>query len=117
MRILVTVWPQMYRHAIALAVHARRPLHEVSIAPPQAALAEIARFRPHLIVRTDDDGLGPEALARVPSCVAVLYTDGGMATRIALNGQTDEIPDARLDDLLATIDEAGGLVVPAGGGA
>jgi len=116
-RILVTVWPQMYRQAIALAVHALHPLHEVRIAPPQAARAEIARFRPHLIVRTDDDGLGPEALAGVPSRVAVLYTDGGMATRIALDGRTDEIPDARLDDLLATIDEAGGLVVPAGGGA
>jgi hypothetical protein len=114
-RILVTVWPQMYRQVIALAVHARRPLHEVRIAPPQAARAEIARFRPHLIVRTDDDGLAPEALARVPSCVEVLYTDG-MATRIALDGRTDEIPDARLEDLLAAIDEAGGLVVPAGGG-
>ena len=45
----------------------------------------------------------------------VLYTDG-MATRIALDGRTDEeIPDARLDDLFAAIDEAGGLV-PAEGG-
>ena len=115
MRILVTVWPQMYRQAIALAVHARRPLHEVRIAPPQAARAEIARFRPHLIVRTDDDGLGPEALAGVPSCVEVLYTDH-MATRIALDGRSDEISDASLDDLLAAVDETGGFVVPADGG-
>jgi hypothetical protein len=114
-RILITVWPQMYRQAIALAVHTLRPLHEVRIAPPQAARAEIARFRPHLIVRTDDDGLGPEALAGVPSRVELLYTDS-MATRIALDGRTDEeIPDARLDDLLAAIDETGGLV-PANGG-
>jgi hypothetical protein len=105
----------MYRQAIALAVNSRRPLHEVRIAPPEAARAEIARFRPHLIVRTDDDGLGPEALAGVPSCVEVLYTDH-MATRIALDGRTDEIPDARLEDLLAAIDETGGLVVPADGG-
>lgn len=115
MRILVSVWPQMYREAIVLAVHALRPLHEVRSAPPQAARAEIARFRPHLIVRTDDDGLAPEALAGVPSSVEVLYTDS-MATRIALDGRTDEIPDACLDDLLAAVDEAGGLVVPAGGG-
>ena len=47
--------------------------------------------------------------------MGVLYTDG-MATKIALDGRTDEIPDARLDDLLAAIDEARGLVVPAGGG-
>jgi len=113
-RILVTVWPQMYRQAIALAVHALHPLHEVRIAPPQAARAEIARFRPHLIVRTDDDGLGPEALAGVPSRVEVLYTDG-MVTRIALDGRTDEIPDARLDDLLAAIDEAGELISAEGG--
>jgi hypothetical protein len=32
-RILVTVWPLMYREAITLAVHARRPLYEVRIAP------------------------------------------------------------------------------------
>ena len=115
MRILVTVWPQMYRQAIALSVHARRPLHEVRCAPPGTAQAEIARFRPHLIVRTDDDGLGPEALAGVPSRVAVLYTDS-MATRIALDGRTDEIPDASLEDLLAAVDETGGFVVPAGGG-
>ena len=114
MRILVTVRPQMYREAIALAVHARRPLHEVRSAPSGTAQAEIARFRPHLIVRTDDDGLGPEALAGVPSRVAVLYTDS-MATRIALDGRTDEKPDACLEDLLAAIDETGGLVSADGG--
>ena len=114
MRILVSVWPQMYREALALAVRARRPRHEVRIAPPEAARAEIASFRPHLIVRTDDDGLGPEALAGVPSRVAVLYTDS-MATRIALDGRTDEIPDACLDDLLAAIDETGGLISAGGG--
>jgi hypothetical protein len=113
-RILVTVRPQMYRQAIALAVRALRPLHEVRIAPPEAAEGQIARFRPHLIVRTDDDGLDPEALAGVPSCVEVLYTDS-MATRMALDGRTHEIPDARLDDLLGAIDETGGLV-PADGG-
>ena len=114
MRILITVWPLMYREAIALSVRALRPLHEVRIAPPEATQAEIARFRPHLIVRTDDDGLGPEALAGVPSRVAVLYTDS-MATRIALDGRTDEIPDARLDDLLSAIDETGGLASADGG--
>ncbi len=115
MRILVTVWPQIYREAIALAVHARRPLHEVRIAPPGTAQAEIARFRPHLIVRTDDDGLDPEALAGVPTSVDVLYTDS-MATRIALDGErSDEKPDACLDDLLSAIDETGGLVSADGG--
>ena len=83
-------------------------------APPEATRAEIARFRPHLIVRTDDDGLDPEALVRVPTSVDVLYTDS-MATRIALDGRTDEIPDACLDDLLAVIDETEGLVSAEGG--
>jgi hypothetical protein len=86
----------------------------VRSAPPEATQAEIARFRPHLIVRTDDDGLDPEALAGVTSCVEVVYTDS-MATRIALDGRTDEIPDACLDDLLAAIDETGGLVSAGGG--
>ena len=115
MRILITVWPLMYREAIALSVRALRPLHEVRSAPPQAAQAEIARFRPHLIVRTDDDGLDPEALAGVHSSVEVLYTDS-MATRIALDGRSDEKPDACLDDLLAAIDETGGRTEGADGG-
>ena len=115
MRILITVWPLMYREAIALSVRALRPLHEVKIAPPGAADGEIARFRPHLIVRTDDDGLDPEALAGVPTSVEVLYTDS-MATRIALDGRSDEKPDACLDDLLSAIDETGGLVSAEDGG-
>ncbi len=115
MRILITVWPLMYREAIALSVRALRPLHEVRIAPPGAAEGEIARFRPHLIVRTDDDGLAPEALAGVPTSVEVLYTDS-MATRIALDGRSDEKPDACLDDLLAAIDGTGGLVSAEDGG-
>ena len=44
----------------------------------------------------------------------LLYTDS-MATRIALDGRTDEIPDACLDDLLAAIDETGGLISAGGG--
>ena len=115
MRILITVWPQMYREALALSVRARRPLHEVRIAPPDAAEGEIARFRPHLLVRADDDGLDPEALAGVPTSVEVLYTDS-MATRIALDGRTEEVPDACLDDLLAAIDETGGRTEGADGG-
>jgi hypothetical protein len=113
-RILITVWPLMYREAIALPVRTLRPLHEVRIAPPGAAEGEIARFRPHLLVRTDDDGLDPEALAGIPTCVEVLYTDS-MATTIAVDGRTDEKPDACLDDLLSAIDETRGLISADGG--
>ena len=75
------------------------------IAPPGAAEGEIARLRPHLIVRTDDDGLDPEALAGVPTSVEVLYTDS-MASRVSVGDRSFEIEDTCMDDLLAIVDEA-----------
>jgi hypothetical protein len=47
-RVLVALSPRMYRQAIALLVHRGRPdLVDVRLAPPEAAKAELASFRPH----------------------------------------------------------------------
>ena len=114
MRILITVSPRMYREALALSIHKHRPLHEVRIASPEVVEEEIARFGPHLLIRTDNDGLDPEVLEGFTSSVEVIYTDN-MATRVVLDGRTDEIPDACMDDLLAAIDESEEFITADGG--
>jgi hypothetical protein len=113
-RILITVSPLMYREALALSIHKHRPLHEVRIASPEVAEEEVGRFEPHLLIRTDNDGLNPEVLEGVASWMEVIYTDN-MATRIVLDGRIDEVPDACTDDLLAAVDETEGLISADGG--
>lgn len=63
-----------------------------------------------MLVRNDVDREIPEAqLGSVVLRVEVLYTDG-MAARVNLDGRSYEIEDASMDDLLALVDEAEGLV-------
>ena len=109
MRILVTVKPQMYRETVALTLHEHRPDAEVMIAPSESLDGEVTRFRPHLLVRNDDDGAGPESLNAIACRIEILYTDG-MGARINLNGRIWEIEDMCVDDLLRVVDEAEGLI-------
>jgi hypothetical protein len=114
-RVLVTLSPRMYRQAIALSVQRGRPgLVDVRLAPPQAAQAEIASFRPHLLVHDDARGdarrgLGPipeAVLEAVPHRVEVLYSDG-MDALLNADGRLTELHDASTDDLLRAVDAAG----------
>ena len=105
MRILVTVTPQMYRQAIAVSIGSRRPECEVKLASPGSIRGELAVFRPHLLVHSDNDGLGPEAVAGVLCRVTVLYTDG-MDALITARGQVREAPDMSMEDLLGVVDSA-----------
>lgn len=109
MRVLVTVKPQMYRETLALALHEHRPDAEVMIAPSESLDGEVTRFRPHLLLRSDDDGAGPESLNAIACRIEVLYSNG-MGARIDLNGRIREIKDMSLDDLLQVVDEAEGLI-------
>ena len=108
MRVLVTLSPCMYREAIALSIRRNRPdLAEVRIAPPDAAEAQIASFRPYLLVH--DEARGSEAptpadtLVAVPCRVEVLYS-GGMHARVCAGGRRTEIRDVSTDDLLGAVD-------------
>jgi hypothetical protein len=114
MRILITVTPRMYRQALAISLHRRRPDFEVRIASPEAAEEEVHTFRPHMIVRTDTDGLDPGVLARVPYWVEVLYSDG-MDAKIAVDGRVEEIKDMSTDELLWAADEARRLLASGDG--
>jgi hypothetical protein len=108
-RILVTVKPQMYRETLALTLHEHRPDAEVMIAPSESLDGEVTSFRPHLLVRNDDDGAGPESLNAIACRIEILYSDG-MGARINLNGRIREIEDMCVDDLLQIVDEAEGLI-------
>jgi hypothetical protein len=113
-RVLVTLSPQMYRQAVALSIQRGRPsLVDVRLAPPEAAEAELASFRPHLLVHNDARGdsrsgavpIPEAALQAVPHRLEVLYSDG-MDARLSADGVLTELPDASTDDLLAAVDAA-----------
>ena len=114
-RVLVTLSPRMYREAVALSIQRGRPgLVDVRLAPPEAAEAELASFRPHLLVHNEAsadarDGALPvqeRALEAVPYRLEVLYSDG-MDARISSDAALTELPDASTDDLLGAVDAAG----------
>jgi hypothetical protein len=71
MRVLVTLSPRMYRHAIALSVHRDRPGIDVRVSPPEAAAGEIEAFHPHLLVHNDTAPIPEGVLGGVPVAVAV----------------------------------------------
>lgn len=75
MRILVSVKPKMYREAIALALHIHRPHTEVMLTAPESLDGRVEDFSPHLFVRTDAEGVAPEA----PESVACLIDPSHIA--------------------------------------
>jgi hypothetical protein len=108
-RILISVMPRMYREAIALSIHQHQPDVVVRLGPPEDVFRELARFKPHLLVNNDGDGLNPEALDGIPCWVEVLYTDH-MSARIRVDGRVEEVEDINLQRLLEVVDEARKMV-------
>lgn len=109
MRILVTVQPQMYREALALALYQHRPDIEVMLGPPKSLDGRKEDFWPHLLVRNDTDGADMELYRRALCWVEVLYSDG-MDARVRLDGEVREIEDICMDDLLALVSETEKLI-------
>jgi hypothetical protein len=116
-RVLVLLSPRMYREAVALSVQRNRPgLVEVRLAPPEAAEAELASFRPQLLIHDDTRGdprrglvpIPEAALKKVPHRLEVLYSDS-MDVRISADGRLTEVRDASTDDLLGAVDAASSL--------
>ena len=95
----------MYREAITLFIHRQRPGNDVRMVSSEASAIEVARFRPHLLVRSDNDGLSQQALASVPFWVEVCYSDG-MDARIGADGEVSEVGDVSMEDLLKLVDAA-----------
>jgi len=99
----------MYRETLALALHQHRPDAEVMLAPSESLDGGVRRFRPHLLVRSDDDGAGPESLNAVACRIEILYSDG-MGARVNLNGQIRQIIDMSVGDLFRVVDEVEQIV-------
>jgi hypothetical protein len=99
----------MYREALALSVYLHRPDLEVRMAPPEALTEETRRFRPHLLMRNDNDRVESEVLAEIPYWIEVLYSDS-MNARISADGHVIEVQDIAMDDLLRLVDEKEELV-------
>jgi hypothetical protein len=112
-RVLVTLVPRMYRQAVALSIQRNRPgLVDVRLAPPEEAEAELASFRPHLLVHNDAHGelvpIPQAALEAVPHRLEVLYSDS-MDVRLSAEGRLTEVRDASTEDLLGAVDGAASL--------
>src|SRR5918993_3213991 len=112
-RVLVTLTPRMYREAVALSIQRNRPgLVDVKLAPPEVAEAELASFRPHLLVHNDAHGglvpIPEAALEAGPHRLEVLYSDS-MDVRISADGHLTELRDASTEDLLGAVDGAASL--------
>jgi hypothetical protein len=77
--------------------------------PPEAVTEETRRFRPHLLIRNDNDGVDPQVLAGIPYWIEVLYSDS-MNARIRADEHVTEVRDMAIDDLLRLVDEKVELV-------
>jgi hypothetical protein len=112
MRILVTVSPLMYREAIALSIHDRRPDFEVLLAPPRPTDGRTGRFGPHVLVHdAEEAGLPPRVLAGGLVCrVRVRVAARVDAAIVEAGGAVSEVCDVSLEGLLAVLEGAEGLL-------
>jgi hypothetical protein len=118
-RILLTITPRMYREALALSIHRRRPDFEVLLAPPWPLDGKAELFRPHVLVQDAEEAGLPPALAQdeqgVVCRIRILTADRIEAT-IELDGTTSEIHDVCLEDLFEVLEAAERLSQGDGGG-
>ena len=102
-RVLISLSPRMYREAVALLVHRGRPdLVDVRLASPEAAKAELASFRPHLLVH-DEAAPVPERVLEGVSCEVEIFYSGSMDARVRANGMVSRLRDASTEELLRTV--------------
>jgi hypothetical protein len=93
----------MYREAVALAVHRRRPGLDVSATTPETAEETLAGFRPHVLLHNDTAPIPAGAMDGVPCRVEVLYTDS-MDAPVHRGGAISEVRDMSTEVLLRVID-------------
>ena len=108
MRILVANTPRMYRESLALSIQKHRPDFEVLIADPKDLDGHVERLSPHALVR-DDDGVETGAPNGVVCWVGIII-DNHLNARISVDGRISEIHDVSLEEFLAALDEARGLI-------
>jgi hypothetical protein len=108
MRILIANTPQMYRQTLALCIRALRPDFEVLVAEPAKVDGEVERFAPQAVVR-DDDGVETYSQDGVVCWVGIIVDDH-LHARISVNGRISRIHDVSLQEVIAALEEAEGLI-------
>jgi hypothetical protein len=115
-RILVTVSPLMYREALALSIHDRRPDFEVLIAPPWPLDGRAGGFGPHVLVQDAEEAGVPPAVAGSVLCRVRVRLAARVDAVVEAGGAVSEVRDVDLDDLFAVLEGAEGLLTGRGGG-
>jgi hypothetical protein len=106
-RVLVANTPRMYREFLALSIQRERPNFEVLIAAPKELNGEVERLAPHALVRNDGvETSSPNGVI----CWAGIIIDNHLNARISVDGRISEIHDVSLEEFLAALDEAQGLI-------
>ena len=101
MRVLVSIAPLSYREAVALSLTRHRPHLETRIAPPEGLDREVGSFEPHLVVCNE---VTQTVRENVPSWVQILL-ENGLDAVVSVNGQSLEVHDISMEDLLGVVDE------------
>jgi hypothetical protein len=106
----------MYREAITLSIHHRRPDFEVLMAPPRPRGGRTGRFAPHVLVYDAEEAGPPPAVAGDVLCRVRVRLSDRVDAVVETDGESSEVRDAGLDDLLAALEGAEGLLHKRGGG-
>lgn len=94
-----------YREVIAGAIRALRPQAEVAVAASGTLEAEIARFKPHLVISSSRDDAGREA----PLAWIELPYDPDRPATLRMEGRPPEAASPTLDGLLSVVDAVDAL--------
>jgi hypothetical protein len=105
----------MFREAMALSIHDRRPDFEVLIAPPRPSDGRTGRFGPHVLVHDAGETAPPRALAGDLVC-RVRVRAARVDATVEAGGAVSEVCDADLKDLFGALEGAQGLLAGEGGG-
>jgi len=100
----------MYREAITLSIHDRRPDFEVLLAPPWPVDERTGRFGPHVLVHDAEEAGPPPALAVGLVCRVRVRVATRVDAIVEAGGAVSELRDVDLEALLAALEGAEGLL-------
>ena len=109
MRVLITVQPQMYREALAVALRRHRPDAEVVLGSPESLDSQMGPFSPHLLLRNDTDRDDMDQEKGVLCWIEILYSDS-LDAKVSIDGEVWNIEDISMDDLMALVDKVEKLI-------
>jgi hypothetical protein len=102
MRVLISIYPEMYRQTLTHALKAYRPNLEIKAVNPSILGLELGFFEPDLLITSE---VSSEVEERVFSSVEILYNDS-MDAHVRVNDtESRRVSDMDLEELLAILDQ------------